>query len=318
MSVVLTTSPGFGRAGDLPRRIGKLGWEVVRRPDGASPEDLARADILVAGLPPVGEGEMEAAPRLRGIVKHGVGLDSVDLAAATRRGVPVTSTPGANAAAVAELALAALLALSRNLVEGHRTIVGGGWERRVGREVEGMTLGIVGLGAIGRTLGRKALALGMTVLATDPAPDRIFAGAHGIELLPLTDLLRRSDAVSLHVAGSAKMIGAAELSVMRADAVLMNFARGEVVDLDALAQALAADRLGGAAIDAYPQEPPDRSGSIFSAPRVLFSPHSGADTTGSLLRMGEMVIEDVTTLLAGGRPARTVNPDCYRTGRTPA
>jgi D-3-phosphoglycerate dehydrogenase / 2-oxoglutarate reductase len=102
---------------------------------------------------------------------------------------------------------------------------------------------------------------------------------------------------------------------MASHAFVMNFARGECVDLDALAAALAAGRLGGAAIDAYTQEPPDTSHPIFRDPRVLFSPHSGADTTGSLLRMGEMVIEDVTTLLAGGRPARTLNPACYETRR---
>lgn len=311
---VVSTSPGFGRAGDLPSRLAAAGWALTY-PDASSlPDHLARADFLIAGLPPVTAATLDAAPRLRGVLKHGVGLDSIDLAACTARGVPVTSTPGANAVAVAELALAAVFALSRNIVGGHASVTTGGWHRRIGRDVEGATLGIVGFGAIGQCLAGKARALGMQVLASDPFPNHAAADRLGVVLRSLPDLLAASDHVSLHVMGgpaTVGLIGADQLALMRSGATLLNMARGEVVDLDALAQALHSGRLGGAAIDAFAQEPPDLRHPIFAAPNVIFSPHSGADTTGALIRTGAMVIEDLTMLIAGGHPARCANPAVF-------
>lgn len=322
MTTVVTTSPGFGRAGDLPARLAATGWTLIRCDAQSVARHLPEAEFLVAGLPRVTAETLAAAPKLRAVLKHGVGLDTIDLPACTARGVAVLNTPGANAVAVAELALTAIFALSRNVLSAHAAITTGGWDRRIGREIEGATLGIVGFGAIGRTLARKARALGMRVLATDPFPDRAFASEIGVGLVSLPELLAASDHVSLHVFGgadTAALIGAAELAQMKPTATLLNLARGEVVDLDALCEALDEDRLAGAAIDAYSVEPPDRAHPIFRQPKVLFSPHSGADTEGALVRMGGMVIDDIATLLAGGHPARTVNPDAFRIGaeRTP-
>lgn len=307
---VVTTSPTFGKAGPLPGRIAALDWDFVRTDGPGLAAHLADTDYLVAGLPPVGAATLAAAPRLKAVLKHGVGLDSIDIPACTARGVAVASTPGANAVAVAELALAHIFALARNIVAGHASVIAGGWDRRPGREIEGAVLGIVGFGAIGRTLARKARGLGMTVLATDPFPDRAAAEAIGVTLLPLDDLLARSDFVSLHVfggPGSAALIGAGELARMRPGAMLLNLARGEVVELDALHAALAAGHLGGAALDAYAAEPPDISHPIFRHPRAIFTPHSGADTDGALIRMGEIVIADIEALRRGEMPARVVN-----------
>jgi D-3-phosphoglycerate dehydrogenase len=314
--VVLTTSPGFGRAGDLPERLAATGWRLLHCGSEDPAPQLAMADALVAGLPAVTAATLAAAPRLRGVAKHGVGLDTIDIAACTARGVAVTSAPGANAPAVAELALAHLFALSRNLIAGHTTVTSGGWDRRIGREIAGATLGIVGFGAIGRTLASKALALGMKVLVADPFVDPAEALAVGARLLPLPDLLARADHVSLHVLGgpaTAGLIGEAELARMKPGATILNLSRGQVLDLDALHHALTSGHLAGAAIDAYPVEPPDRSHPIFADPRVIFSPHSGADTAQALTRMGHMVIDDLETLFAGGRPSRTVNPECWNT-----
>lgn len=312
---VITTSPGFGRAGNLPARLTALGWTLIRCNAENLPDHLPLADFLIAGLPPVTAATLAAAPHLRGVLKHGVGLDSIDLAACIAAGVPVTSAPGANAVAVAELALATIFALSRHLVAGHLSVTSGQWDRGIGAEVEGATLGIVGFGTIGQRLAAKAVALGMRVLASDPFPNQYAAARLGVTLLPLSDLLAQSDHVSLHVfggPGTAGMIGAAELAQMRPTATLLNFARGEVVDLDALTNALHRNRLAGAAIDAYTQEPPDRSHPIFADPRVIFTPHSGADTIGALIRTGTMVIDDVITLAAGGQPARCANPSVFR------
>ena len=150
MTVLVSTSPGFGRAGNLPDRLAAAGWHLVQCTGESLAAHLPDAEFLIAGLPAVTADTIAAAPRLRAVLKHGVGLDAIDIAACTARGIAVTNTPGANALAVAEMALAHIFALSRNLVSGHVSLTNGGWDRRIGREVAGATLGIVGFGAIGR------------------------------------------------------------------------------------------------------------------------------------------------------------------------
>ncbi len=319
MTVVVTTSPGFGKIGSVPGEIARRGWEFVRctdtaLPDGGVGPHLAAMDFLVVGLIPATAAMIAAAPRLKAILKHGVGVDNIDIKAASARGIPVINAPGTNANAVAELALGGMLSLARRIPQGHRAVVDGGWQRHIGTELAGKTLGVVGLGNIGRSLAAKAVALGMSVVATELYPDAAFVAAHNIAILPLEDLLRRADYVSLHVFGgadNAHLIGATELALMKPSAFLMNYARGEVVDLDALAAALAAERLGGAAIDAYVAEPPDRTHPIFADPRVVFTPHSGADTSEAVERVGLMNIADIDAILAGGRPGHVVNPEIY-------
>ena len=212
---------------------------------------------------------------------------------------------------MAELAIGLIFAMARAIPAGHASVTSGGWDRQVGREVCGRTLGIVGLGNIGRLLAQKALGLGMTVVAADPFPDQAFLAVHPVEMLPLERLLARADYVSLHLAGTSRLIDAARLAGMKPGARLLNLARGESVDLDALDAALAAGHLAGAAIDAYTQEPPDRSHPIFGNPKVVFMPHSGGDTLEAIERIGLMNIEDMELLLAGGRPTRTLNPEVF-------
>ncbi len=317
--VVVTTSPGFGRIGLVPAVLAEQGWEFVRcvdtaLPDGGLSAHLDRMDFLVVGLIPATAETIAAAPRLKAVLKHGVGVDNIDIAAATARGIPVLNTPGANANAVAELALGGMLALARHIPKGHAVIASGGWERLVGVEIMGKTLGIVGLGNIGKLLARKARALGMEVIASDPYADKAFCAEQGVRLGSLNEVLEQADFVSLHLFGGAEnanLIGAAELARMKPTASLMNYARGEIIDLDALADALANGRLKGAAIDAYAQEPPDRAHPIFALPNVVFTPHAGADTTEAVENMGLMNIADIRSILAGERPARVLNPRIY-------
>lgn len=311
---ILTTSPAFGRAGDLPRRLQTPGWTLVRCSNAEQAAHLPAADFLVAGIASVDGPALDLAPRLRAVLRHGTGLDTVDIAACTARGIPVTNAPGANAVGVAELALAHILALSRNLIPAHAAIVAGRWDRRIGREVMGATLGIVGFGATGRALAQRALALGMRVVISDHHGNPAAAAAQGVTELPLPRLLAEADHISLHVSGGARtagLIGAAELALMKPGATIVNLSRAEVLDIDALDAALRAGRLAGAALDAYATEPPDRSHPVFTAPGAIFSPHSGGDTEGAVARIGHMVLDDIETLLAGGRPARTVNPEVF-------
>jgi len=315
MTVVLTTSPGFGKHGRVPDLIAEKGWELIRcadtsKADGGVSEYIARADYLVVGLVPVTQQTALQGTRLKGVLKHGVGVDNIDIPACTAAGLPVCNTPGANADAVAELAVGFMFALARNMAAGHNSVVSGGWNRQVGTQLGGKTLGIVGLGNIGKRLAKLARGLGMQVIATDPYADAAFASEWQVELTDLDNVLARSDYVSLHVFGGAEntaLINVDKLALMKPTACLMNLARGEVVDLDAIAEALGSGHLGGVAIDAYVTEPPDTSHPVFAHPRAIFMPHSGADTKEAVENMGLMVIEDIETLIDGRIPTRCLN-----------
>lgn len=319
MTVLLTTSPGFGKHGRVPGRLAELGWELIRcvdtsRPDGGVSDHIGRADFLVVGLVPVTAETLAQAPGLRGVLKHGVGVDNIDIPACTARGVPVANTPGANAEAVAELAVGMMFAMARSIPAGNASVISGGWDRKVGTQLGGKTLGILGFGNIGRSLAVMARGLGMNVLATDPYGDATLAAKMGVGLVRFETLLEQSDYLSLHVFGgkdNAALINAETLATMKPGARLLNLARGEVVDLDAVVAALDSGQLGGVAIDAYVSEPPDRAHPVFSHPNAVFMPHSGADTVEAVENVGLMNIADIETLIAGGRPARVLNPAVF-------
>ncbi len=315
MTVVLTTSPGFGKHGSVPDVLAEKGWELIRcndslLPDGGISAHISKADFVVAGLIPVAAQTLMGADRLKAVIKHGVGVNNIDILACTKAGLPVCNTPGANADAVAELALGLMFSMARFIPQGHASVISGGWQRQVGTQLGGKTLGIVGLGNIGKRLAKRALSLGMQVVATDMYPDLEFAKQHDVTFLSVEDLLARADYVSLHVFGgpdNAALINGDTLAQMKHGARLINLARGEVVDLDAVAAALESGQLGGVAIDAYVQEPPAIDHPVFSHPNAIFTPHSGADTREAVENVGLMVIEDIETILAGGMPVRCLN-----------
>jgi D-3-phosphoglycerate dehydrogenase len=275
---------------------------------------MAEVDILVPGLPIVTAEMLARGSRLKAVLKHGVGVDNIDIAAATARKIPVCNAPGTNANAVVELVLVNMIALSRRLPMMHADMLQGTWKRCFGTEIGGKTLGIVGLGSIGKELAIKAIALGMRVIASDIYRDTSFAAKHGITFLGLEALLQESDYVSLHVIGgegTENLIGAAELAKMKPSAFIINCARGTVLDLTALAAALAQGKLAGAAIDAYPSEPPDYNHTVFKSPNVIFTPHSGADTKESGLRTGEFTLANIRKILAGEKPVALLNPEIF-------
>ena len=314
MTTLLTTSPSFGRLGASAERLAALGWTLLRAIEGDPMPDLAPVEFIVAGLIPVNDTVLDQAPRLRGVLKHGVGVDRIDIPACTARGIPVLSTPGANANAVVELTLGLMLDAARHIRQTHDSLMAGEWHRRTGIELRGKVLGIIGLGTIGRQVARAAQALGMTVIATDLLPDPAYAAANDITLMTQAELLARADVVSLHIDGRRKnagWIGAPEIRAMKPGACLMNLARGEVLEMDALAAALSDGHLAGAGIDAFRQEPPDLTDPIFHAPNVTFTPHTGAATRDSDQRVAAMILDDIETILAGGRPDRVLNPEIY-------
>lgn len=250
---------------------------------------------------PVTAAAMDAAPGLRVVARHGVGVDDVDIAEAQRRGIVVTRAPGSNTQAVAEHAMALLLALAKDLPLLSEEVAGGAWrkaETKV-RDVAGLRLGLVGCGAIGQAVARLAAAFGMSVAAYDPAlPD----GA-GIEAVAsLHALLARSDVLSLHLPllpSTRGLIGAAELAALPRGAVVLNTARGGLIDEAALLAALDAGHLAGAGLDVFEEEPPPGDHPLRRHPRVICTPHVAGVTDGSLVNMGVMAAECIVAVLRG-------------------
>lgn len=246
--------------------------------------------VVVRSATRLGERQIAAARRLRVIVRGGVGTDNIDHAAAASREIAVLNTPGASSAAVAELSLGLLLALARRIPQADAAMKSGGWPKKElsdGIELEGKTLGIIGVGRIGGAFGRRAAALGMVVVGTDREPEP--AGRfEGLEILPFEEFLPRADFVSVHIPPSREgraEIGGEEIARMKDGVLLLNCARGGVVDEDALLHALESGKVRGAALDVFAEEPP-RDLRLARHPRVICTPHLGASTREAQARVG--------------------------------
>ena len=242
---------------------------------------------------------MAASGKLRVIAKHGAGLDTIDRAAAERRGIAVKAAVGANAAAVAEHAWALILACAKNVTQLDQRMRAGHWDKATHKSVElhGRTLGLVGLGAIGARVAAVGAAMGMTVIAHDPyAP----AAPHGVALLPLADVIAGSDVLSLHcplTPDNANMLNAATLATMRPGAIVVNTARGGLVDEAALADALQRGALRAAGLDSF-QEEPVRPGHPFAAiPNAILSPHIGGVSADAYISMGVAAATNILGVL---------------------
>ncbi len=309
---VLIGSRSFGQS--IPEhitRVQEAGCEVI--PNGVGGRAY-RAEELLAALPGMdaiitGTDELTAeviaaAKGLKTIAKHGVGLETIDLEAAKAHGVIVTATPGTNHHSVADLALALLLALARGVVRSHNDVKKGGWKAFYGMELSEKTLGIVGLGRIGKEVCRRAQAFGMTVIAHDLYPDEKWAAEHGVRFVSLPDLLGSADVVSLHAAAemtTGPLLGPAELAMMKPTALLINTARGQLVDEAALAEALRAKRIAGAGLDAFVDEPPVGS-PLFELDNVVLTAHLGGRTHDAQRKQGEMCIANLLAALRGEEP----------------
>ncbi|MDR1308757.1 MAG: hydroxyacid dehydrogenase [Deltaproteobacteria bacterium] len=282
-----------------PDRLREAGFEVDEK-SGLAPQGLEAIiggyhGLVVRSATSVTAGVLErgAQGNLRIVGRAGAGLDNIDLPAAGRLGIKVVNTPGLNANAVAELTVALMIVLARNLWPAMESIKAGRWEKRglSGHEIAGKTVGLLGIGAVGRLVAAKAGALGLRVLAHDPilAPEAI--GAAGAEPVGFDDLFRRSDFVSLHLPKTretANIVGPRALSLMRPGAFIVNCARGGLVDEEALLAALGEGRLAGAATDVFAKEPPDPS-PLMALPNFVAVPHLGASTEEAQLAVAEKV-----------------------------
>jgi D-3-phosphoglycerate dehydrogenase len=261
---------------------------------------------------PVTAEVMDAAPNLRIVARHGVGVDDVDVAEATRRGILVTRAPGSNTQAVAEHALALMLALAKRLPALSAQVASGKW--RLGadkvRDIAGLRLGLVGCGAIGQAVARLAAPFGMEVAGYDPVAPAV----PGLARAPdLPTLLRRSDVVSLHLpftSATRHVIGAAELALLPPGGFVINTSRGGLIDEPALQAALDAGHVAGAGLDVFEDEPPAPDHPLRRHPGVIATPHVAGVTDGSLINMGVMAAECIAAVLQGRpvAPERIVHP----------
>ena len=256
---------------------------------------------------------LAAATRLRVIGRAGTGVDNIDLDAATRRGVVVMNAPGGNSVSVAEHTVALLLALARRVADASQSTCAGKWEKKkfsAGREVLGKTLGVVGTGSIGALVVQRAKAFGMKVIAYDPFLSEEAAAKLGVELVPLPEIFRRSDAVTLHVPlneQTKNMVAAPQLAQMKPGALLINCARGGLVDEMAVAEALESKRLGGAALDVFETEPPPAGHPLFSCENFIATPHLGGSTEDAQQNVALIVCEAMVEYLTTGTIRNAVN-----------
>lgn len=282
--------------------------------------DVHAAQAVVASSLLRYTGElMDCLPRLRLIARTGIGVDNVDLAAATQRGIVVTNTPDGPTESTAEHTVAMLLALAKRLKQGDANMAAGRFGPRagalVGTEVQGKTLGLLGLGRIGRRVAQICrLGLGMRVISCDPLVPAEQARALGVEPVDLDTVVAQADFLSLHLpltADSRGIMDAARLARMKPGAYLLNLARGGLVDADALLAALESGHLAGAGLDVFEPEPPAADAPLRRHPNVIVTPHSASLTREGRLRMERMAVERLLAFFRGKRPADIVNPAAY-------
>ncbi|MGD9105543.1 MAG: phosphoglycerate dehydrogenase, partial [Desulfobacterales bacterium] len=252
------------------------------------------------------------ARQLKVIGRAGIGVDNIDVQTATKQGIVVMNAPGGNTVTTAEHTISLMLALARNIPQGTASLREGKWEKKKlpGVEITGKILGIIGLGHIGRVVANRAKGLKMKVVAADPYVSKEAAKSLEVELVPLEDLLIRSDFITLHVPRlkeTTNMIDAATINKMKPGVRIVNCSRGEIVRLDDLYQAILSGHVAGAALDVFPQEPPDPSLPILQHPNVIFTPHLGASTGEAQLKVANMIAHQIAAYLLDGIITNAVN-----------
>ena len=313
---VLVTSRSFVReVAEAMRLLEESGLEpVVSIRDVPWKEDelltmAADVDGTIAGLDPYTARVIDAAPRLKVIARNGIGVDTVDLEAASRKGVYVTNAGSAPAASVADLTMGMIINLARHLAPALSDTRQGKWKRRVGHQLTGQMLGVVGTGNIGRQVVSRAQAFGMEVIAFDVFRNEEWAQAASVRYVTLEELLRTADYVTLHVPliqGTRGLIGREQLALMKPSAYLINTARGGIVDEKALHDVICGGGIAGAALDVLEQEPPTDS-PLPGLPNVLVTPHLGSATKEATAAACLIAARNVVAVLRGEDPISAVN-----------
>ena len=314
---VLVTTRSFGSGSiDVVELLASTGVEVVRGSAVHDPVELisvlATADAWITGRAPITAELLDLAPRLRVITHFGVDTDALDVAAAVRRDIVVTNTPGADTDAVADHTLGLLLAALRGVVDGDRRVRSGRWTTTRGRELRAMTVGIVGFDRIGRAVAQRLIGFGAGVVVHESFADPGGAATSGFAVRPHAEFVAESDAVTLHAAGGLRILDGDWLAECRPGQVVVNAGHYGLVDEEAVAVALRAGRLSAYAADSLrPRDPALGPGPLLESdliPSVIVTPYLGAETLEAIDRMGLSAANDVIAVLAGHAPQHQIEP----------
>lgn len=299
---VLITPRSFGKANpELFTRLEKAGLDIVRNNTGHILDEKSMCELIapcagvILGVDPMNASVLAHAPGLRAISKYGVGLDNIDLEACKKRGIKVSRTVGANSNAVADYAFALMLGVARRLCLIDRHCREKDWQKITSIDVYGKTLGIVGLGAIGKCLARRARGFEMRIMACDTHWDDEFAASLGIARASIDEICGQADFISLHCLLNEEtkgIINEARLGMMKKNAILINTARGGLVDEDALLRALEENRIYGAGLDVFEHEPP-RNPQWYRLDNLIMGSHCSSSTLGATELMGSMAVDNL-------------------------
>jgi D-3-phosphoglycerate dehydrogenase len=295
----------------------KFADEVAYNPHGRPlTEDelaplLSDCDGFIAGLDFVTSKAIGSCPKLKVISRYGAGVDRVDIAAASAKNIAVCNTPGANSQAVADLAFGLILGVARRIPMLDRMTREEKWIRSTGIELGGKTIGILGLGAVGRAVAKRASGFSMRIMAFDPFMDEAYAKANGIETAAFDKLAKESDVISLHLPmnkDTRHIISKDVMRSMKQGTIIVNTARGGLIDETAAYELLKSGHLGGLGLDAYEEEPPTKS-PLFELDNVVLTPHTGAHTFEATANMASMAVQNLIDILSGKECKYVLNRD---------
>jgi D-3-phosphoglycerate dehydrogenase len=313
---ILITPRSFASFSDKPlKMLSERDYKIERNNTGRPYEKeemlklIRDIDGIIIGIDELSAEIIEEANALKVISKYGIGLDNIDINMATNKKIIVTSTPTANVDAVADLAFGLILSLARRIPEADKKTKSGKWEKIIGKSVWEKTLGVIGLGKIGRQVVKRAKGFEMNILAFDIFEDKKFTQKYGIKYVDLEKLLRKSDYISIHIPlndATRGMISYEELEKMKKDAFLINTSRGGIVDEEALYDALRINKLRGAALDVYNNEPL-RESPLKELDNVIMTPHIGAYTEEAIENMSIQAAQNLIDVLEGKEPQNRVN-----------
>lgn len=313
---VVVTPRSFGATSTQPLEVlQQKGYEVVRntlgRPlkAGELIELAAGADALLVGIDEVSGEVIRSLPGLKVISKYGVGVDNIDLESAAKCGVPVTNTPEVNTQAVADLTLGLILSVARQLTTADYSVKNGEWKRFMGTSLYGKTVGILGTGKIGRAVAQRLQGFNTEILLYDVAQDSGFAAQVNGKYAELAEIYKQADYICIHLPllpSTKGLIGETELQLMKSNAIIINTARGGIIDEEALVKALRQKWIRGAALDAFSIEPPQDK-ELLELDNIVLTPHIGAYTDEAVLNMGLVAAHNMIDVLEGKQPETVVN-----------
>jgi D-3-phosphoglycerate dehydrogenase len=317
MKILLTTTSFQDTPGEHHDLLKKTGWEIISARGPLNEADtlalVGEVDGYICGDDAISRNVLEKArPKLKVLSKYGIGVDKIDVKSCTEFGIPLLFTPGVNHTTVAEHNFLLLLALEKNFLFHTDSTRAGGWKRKTGHELLEKTIGIIGLGRIGKEVAIRARAFGMNVIALDRHFDEGFGRQYGVKKVSLDELLAASDYVSLHTnltPETRDLVSAKSIAKMKKGVLILNCARGEIVNTNDLVAALKSGQVGGYGTDVLDQEPPPADHPLLKLPNVIVTPHIGSRTYESVVRQATCAVKNLILAMNGEKPIAQVNPE---------